>query len=60
MFWQDHYLHKDKDCSALEKSSRVPFDYWKQTVSTLVSDDRNMTTAIIHYVDPEPCSSRDS
>ena len=19
IFWQDHYLHKDKDCSALEK-----------------------------------------
>lgn len=19
LFWQDHYLHKDKDCSALEK-----------------------------------------
>ena len=29
LFWQDHYLHKDKDCSALEKVSfreyiRVP------------------------------------
>ena len=21
LFWQDHYLHKDKDCSALEKVS---------------------------------------
>ena len=23
LFWQDHYLHKDKDCSALEKVSVV-------------------------------------
>ena len=28
-FWQEHYLHKDKDCTQLEKSSRIPFDYWK-------------------------------
>ena len=21
LFWQDHYLHKDKDCSALQKVS---------------------------------------
>ena len=23
LFWQDHYLHKDKDCSALEKVSMI-------------------------------------
>eukprot|EP00918_Siedleckia_nematoides_P024820 GHVU01053597.1.p1 GENE.GHVU01053597.1~~GHVU01053597.1.p1 ORF type:complete len:770 (-),score=71.82 GHVU01053597.1:2839-5148(-) len=53
MFWQDHYLHKDKDCSALEKSSRISFDYWKQTVNALVSEDRNLDTAIIHYIEPD-------
>ena len=25
LFWQDHYLHKDKDCSALEKVCLIPF-----------------------------------
>ena len=25
VFWQDHYLHKDKDCSALERVRPSPF-----------------------------------
>ena len=29
VFWQEHYLHKDKDCSTLEKSSLIPFTFWK-------------------------------
>ncbi|XP_064640748.1 short transient receptor potential channel 4-associated protein-like isoform X2 [Lineus longissimus] len=53
IFWQDHYLHKDKDCSALERSSRISFDYWKATVSTLVSQDRDKDTAIIFYLPME-------
>ncbi|CAI9716469.1 Hypothetical predicted protein [Octopus vulgaris] len=52
LFWQDHYLHKDKDCSALEKSSRIYFDYWKRTVKTLVEEDRNLDTSILHYIPP--------
>lgn len=52
-FWQEHYLHKDKDCSALEKSSRLQFDYWKETVSTLLSDDRTHDTSVLHYVEPD-------
>jgi Trpc4-associated protein len=55
LFWQDHYLHKDKDCSALEKSSRISFDYWKLTVNMLASDDRSLDTAAIHYMEPD-CS----
>ncbi|KAL5022171.1 hypothetical protein ScPMuIL_001326 [Solemya velum] len=55
IFWQDHYLHKDKDCSALEKSSRISFDYWKQTVCTLVADDPNNDTAILHFIQTLPC-----
>lgn len=55
LFWQDHYLHKDKDCSALEKSSRISFEYWKQTVSTLVSDDKDCECAIVHYCTRPPC-----
>ncbi len=58
MFWQDHYLHKDKDCSALEKSSRISFEYWKTTVNTLVSEDRNTDDAIIHFMEPD--TGRDS
>lgn len=54
-FWQDHYLHKDKDCSALEKSSRISFEYWKQTVSVLVCDDKDDKAGILHYVTPMPC-----
>lgn len=55
IFWQDHYLHKDKDCSALEKSSRISFDYWKQTVSILVDENKDLPTAILHYITPIPC-----
>ncbi|XP_056008894.1 short transient receptor potential channel 4-associated protein-like [Ostrea edulis] len=56
VFWQDHYLHKDKDCSALEKSSRISFDYWKSTVSTLVTADKNDKCGILHYVqEPLKC-----
>ncbi|XP_046354542.1 short transient receptor potential channel 4-associated protein-like isoform X1 [Haliotis rubra] len=52
IFWQDHYLHKDKDCSALEKSSRISFSYWKKTVNMLVSEDKSQPTAVLHYVTP--------
>ncbi|XP_061163196.1 short transient receptor potential channel 4-associated protein-like isoform X2 [Saccostrea echinata] len=56
VFWQDHYLHKDKDCSALEKSSRISFDYWKSTVCTLVTTDKNDKCGILHYVqEPMKC-----
>lgn len=59
LFWQDHYLHKDKDCTALEKSSRISFEYWKQTVSTLVQEDRTSVLALAHYL-PEVSSVRNS
>ncbi|KAK6185324.1 hypothetical protein SNE40_007584 [Patella caerulea] len=54
VFWQDHYLHKDKDCSALEKSSRISFSYWKKTVTTLVCEDKTELSAVISYIDPLP------
>jgi len=50
VFWQEHYLHKDKDCSTLEKSSLIPFTFWKATVDQLVSEDPTQRTAILHYV----------
>ncbi|KAH9509476.1 Short transient receptor putative channel 4-associated protein [Bulinus truncatus] len=54
IFWQDHYLHKDKDCSALEKSSRIAFSYWKTTVSMLVSEDKTLPTSVSYYINPLP------
>lgn len=49
-FWQEHYLHKDKDCTTLEKSSLIPFSYWKSTVSLLVADDENSSSSIIFHI----------
>ncbi|XP_059171134.1 short transient receptor potential channel 4-associated protein-like isoform X2 [Physella acuta] len=54
IFWQDHYLHKDKDCSALEKSSKISFGYWKTTVSMLVSEDKSLPTSVSFYINPLP------
>ncbi|XP_005093556.1 short transient receptor potential channel 4-associated protein isoform X1 [Aplysia californica] len=54
IFWQDHYLHKDKDCSALEKSSKISFAYWKTTVSMLVSEDNSLPTSVSFYINPMP------
>jgi len=49
-FWQEHYLHKDKDCSTLEKSSLIAFAFWKATVDKLVSNDASSPTSILHYI----------
>ncbi|CAN8017405.1 unnamed protein product [Ixodes persulcatus] len=54
-FWQDHYLHKDKDCSALEKSSRISFSRWKAMVHSLVSG--GSLASPLHHPGP---STRDS
>lgn len=53
LFWQDHYLHKDKDCSALERSSRISFDFWKGTVNILVAEEPDNPQAIIHYLETD-------
>ncbi|XP_070385047.1 short transient receptor potential channel 4-associated protein-like isoform X4 [Dermacentor albipictus] len=58
-FWQEHYLHKDKDCSALEKSSRIGFHRWKAMVNTLVSEDITSPVSLVYHVHPGP-STRDS
>ena len=40
LFWQDHYLHKDKDCSALEKVSKITGSELKQLLLTVsISSD---------------------
>ena len=43
-------MHKDKDCTQLEKSSRIPFEYWKSTVELLTSDTPYNTSSILHYI----------
>ena len=58
VFWQEHYLHKDKDCSTLEKSSLIPFSFWKETVDKLVSEDCSLPTSILHYIQVNIVSRR--
>ncbi|XP_015924383.2 short transient receptor potential channel 4-associated protein [Parasteatoda tepidariorum] len=52
LFWQDHYLQKDKDCTILEKSSRICFQEWKAAVSLLTSDDLKNPYTIAFYTVP--------
>ncbi|XP_033101532.1 short transient receptor potential channel 4-associated protein-like [Anneissia japonica] len=49
-FWQEHYLHKDKDCSALEKSSNISFSVWKEMVSSLTSNDTTSPNTLAYYL----------
>ncbi|XP_036605513.1 short transient receptor potential channel 4-associated protein isoform X3 [Trichosurus vulpecula] len=50
-FWQQHYLHKDKDSTCLENSSCISFTYWKETVSILLSPDRTSPCALVSYIE---------
>ncbi|XP_066937190.1 short transient receptor potential channel 4-associated protein-like [Macrobrachium rosenbergii] len=54
LFWQTHYLHnKDKDCNTLQRSSGISFDFWRETVATLVAENRLSPECIFHYLSPE-------
>ncbi|KAK2109876.1 Short transient receptor putative channel 4-associated protein [Saguinus oedipus] len=60
-FWQQHYLHKDKDSTCLEnaplspslfaQSSCISFSYWKETVSILLNPDRQSPSALVSYIE---------
>ncbi|KAK8404993.1 hypothetical protein O3P69_001519 [Scylla paramamosain] len=53
-FWQTHYLHnKDKDCNTLQRSSGISFDFWRETVATLVAEKKLSPDCIYHYLSPE-------
>ncbi|XP_053638919.2 short transient receptor potential channel 4-associated protein [Cherax quadricarinatus] len=53
-FWQTHYLHnKDKDCNTLQRSSGISFDFWRETVATLVAENKLSPDCIFHYLSPE-------
>ncbi|PAA90164.1 hypothetical protein BOX15_Mlig011780g2 [Macrostomum lignano] len=49
-FWSDHYLNKERDSNALEKSSRIVFDEWKVIVATLSSRDATQDTSVAYYL----------
>ncbi|KAG7168132.1 Short transient receptor potential channel 4-associated protein-like [Homarus americanus] len=56
-FWQTHYLHnKDKDCNTLQRSSGISFDFWRETVATLVAENKLSPDCIFHYFSPEDLS----
>ena len=52
MFWQGHYLQKDKDCIGLEQNSRIEFVYWKLTVELLLDNNPSNPCALSHYLQP--------
>ncbi|XP_022103399.1 short transient receptor potential channel 4-associated protein-like [Acanthaster planci] len=58
-FWRDHYLHKDKDSSQLEKSSCIPFEKWTAIANILVSSDVTSTYTIAHYLNKDDLLTKD-
>ncbi|XP_033626830.1 short transient receptor potential channel 4-associated protein-like [Asterias rubens] len=58
-FWRDHYLHKDKDSTQLEKSSCIQFDKWKAIVNVLIDGDIKSPFTIAHYLDMDDLMTKD-
>ena len=50
IFWQSHYLQKDKDCIGLEQNSRIEFSYWKHTVELLLDDNSKNNCSLSYYL----------
>lgn len=50
IFWQSHYLQKDKDCVGLEQNSRIEFSYWKSTVEMLLDYDVTSEYSLNYYL----------
>ena len=53
VFWQSHYLQKDKDCVGLEQNSRIEFAYWKNTVELLLDPNPKNKCSLDHYLNGE-------
>jgi hypothetical protein len=53
VFWQNHYLHKDKDCAGLEQNSRIDFPYWKYTVELLLDPNTKNKSSLNYYLNNE-------
>ena len=55
---EDHYLHKDKDSTQLERSSKIDFAYWRSIVKALVEPSSpSNDIAIANFLAPGECSS---
>jgi Trpc4-associated protein len=50
IFWQSHYLQKDKDCGGLEQNSRIDFSYWKETVELLLDPNPKNEWSLNFYL----------
>ncbi|GFS30167.1 hypothetical protein NPIL_13851 [Nephila pilipes] len=50
LFWQDHYLQKDKDCTILEKGSRICFQEWREAVAVMTSGDHKDPCSLSYYI----------
>lgn len=50
IFWQNHYLQKDKDCLGLEQNSKIDFKYWRHTVELLLNPDSSEPCSLNHYI----------
>jgi Trpc4-associated protein len=50
IFWQSHYLQKDKDCGGLEQNSRIDFSYWKETVELLLDPNPKNKWSLNFYL----------
>lgn len=53
IFWQNHYLQKDKDCSGLEQNSKIDFAYWRTTVDLLLDPNCNNNCSLNFYLKNE-------
>lgn len=53
IFWQTHYLQKDKDCAGLEQNSKIEFSYWKKTVELLLDSNNKNESSLNFYLQNE-------
>lgn len=50
VFWQSHYLQKDKDCAGLEQNSRIEFSFWKKIVELLLDPNAKNECSLNFYL----------
>lgn len=50
LFWQSHYLQKDKDCAGLEQNSKIEFSYWKKIVELLLDPNPKNQCSLNYYL----------
>ncbi|CAF0707115.1 unnamed protein product [Brachionus calyciflorus] len=50
LFWQSHYLQKDKDCAGLEQNSKIEFTFWKKIVELLLDTNHKNECSLNYYL----------